>query len=143
MFKFSIRDVLWVFLVLGIVLAFTVKTRKQNEEMDKLKAVTAHIDDTRDSLIWQLVSTAEIVKHAGFALTSDDDRVELIGPFPLYGRKRTLGVEISKLYSSPSKSGPFTNSVTKRGGLFDDPTEIIKKEIKRLNVLLAEIQKTK
>jgi len=74
MFRFTIRDVLWLMVVVGMGIALVMENSLSRTQKAKL----AH---QRDLLKWQLESTEELLSDRGVKLTLEDSGVSIEGNF--------------------------------------------------------------
>ena len=90
MFRFMIRDLLWLTIVVATVLCGIIQCRVRDVENAKLRTRNTSVADERDSLKWQLDSVSELISGEGFKLDSCDRFVEFTGPF--VSGKKTLRI---------------------------------------------------
>jgi hypothetical protein len=99
--KFSIRDICWITTLVAVALLLLLERWRHDGEIERMQANTQEAEQQHNSLQWQLVSAADILEDAGYKIESDDECVEVTGPFP----QGHVGVEIAKVISDGRWTG--------------------------------------
>jgi hypothetical protein len=75
MFRFTIRDVLWLTVVVAMGVGWCMEYEKRGPANVKLQKENAELIQQRDSLKWQLKSATKILANKGITLESNDRSV--------------------------------------------------------------------
>jgi len=75
MFRFTIRDVLWLMVVVGLGVGWWIQNTKQRQALLSAQAKA-------DDLGWKIDFCEELLADFGIKLRHEDNRVEATGDFP-------------------------------------------------------------
>src|SRR5262245_43725166 len=81
MFRFTIRDVLWLMVVVAMSVMVAVERRTHHKETEALKANHEQTSIEREGFRWQLMHATDELESQGFKWKSDNKQFELVGPF--------------------------------------------------------------
>src|SRR5262245_11479601 len=84
MFRFTIRDVLWLMVVVALAVGWWLELKNRGPENTKLKAENLHLVKELDVAKWQLEEGASLLKdfgieisYRGYAVDASDGKVRL------------------------------------------------------------------
>ena len=130
MFRFTIRDVLWLTVVVALAVMVAVERRTHRKETETLKASHEQTSIEREGFRWQLMHATDELESQGFIWKSDDKQFELVGPFSQgYDRVRITRIkngellkimsgdkDVTRNFISPGVSGGASQTVSDGGG---------------------------
>jgi hypothetical protein len=82
MFRFQIRDLLWLTVVVAVALLFAIERHAHRKNREALNARNEQTAIQRDGLEWRLMHAEDFMKEAGYTLVCDDKHIQAVGPFP-------------------------------------------------------------
>ena len=93
MFRFTIRDVLWLMVVVAMGCVWWLELRNRGPENVKLKAENARLTSERDTAKWQLESSVAVLKKRGLSLSYSGYSVQVSNGTDVIGRtKKSSGL---------------------------------------------------
>ena len=93
MLRFSIRDVLWLTVVVALAVGWWLELRNRGPENVKLRAENARLVSERDTANWQLESSASVLKKRGLSLTYRGYSVQVSDGKSVIGRTKKSTTE--------------------------------------------------
>src|SRR5262245_32262894 len=72
MFRFTIRDVLWLMVVVALAVGWWLELKNRGPENTKLKAENLHLVKELDVAKWQLEESASLLKDFGIEISYGD-----------------------------------------------------------------------